>query len=97
MVPQLHSLILAAITETPFLGLSYSLKVTEAVRQLGMGNYFCEYRDLDLQTLKKKFELLYTYRSNVVKELAEKRRMLREKTDRYQEILRGLFTSDERV
>lgn len=94
---RLHSLILAAITETPFLGLSYSLKVTEAVRQLGMGNYFCEYRDLDLQTLKKKFELLYTYRSNVVKELAEKRRMLREKTDRYQEILRGLFTQGDRV
>lgn len=89
---RLHSVILAAVTETPFLGISYSLKVTEVIRQLGMGNYFCEYRELDLQTLKKKFELLFTYRKQIEKELEEKHCDFQKQTEEYSELLERMLT-----
>lgn len=89
---RLHSIILAAVTETPFLAISYSLKVTEVVRQLGMGNYFCEYRELDLQALKKKFELMFTYRRQIESELGEKRREFLKKCEDYTELLERVLT-----
>lgn len=88
---RLHSLIFSTITHTPFLALSYSLKVVEVVRQLGMDNYLSEYRTLNLEDLKKKFELLYGHRSDLENALAEGHKELEQKAEAYADLLKNLL------
>ena len=89
---RLHSLIFAAVTHTPFLGLSYSLKVAEVVRQLGMENYFCEYRFIELDVLKKKFEALFAHRAHLEKSLASMHELFEKQTDEYSVLLREMVS-----
>lgn len=87
---RLHSLIFSALVHTPFLGFSYSVKVSEVVRQLGMEDFLCEYRDLELEVLKKKFEKLFAERASIEKMLTTRQLELRHQTQKYGELLRGL-------
>lgn len=89
---RLHSLIFAAVTHTPFLGLSYSLKVAEVVRQLGMENYFCEYRFIELDVLKKKFEALFAHRAHLEKALVQMHAVFEKQTDEYSALLREIVS-----
>lgn len=88
---RLHSLIFSAITHTPFLALSYSLKVAEVVKQLGMEDFLNEYRFVDPEVLRKQFEKLFTERAHVEKALAEKHRELAKRTEGYELLLRELL------
>ncbi len=89
---RLHSLIFSTLTHTPFLALSYSLKVSEVVSQLEMENYLCEYRFIDLEQLKKKFEALFSHRAHLEKALAEKQKLLASKTEDYKKLLQELVS-----
>jgi polysaccharide pyruvyl transferase CsaB len=90
---RLHSIIFSAVTGTPFLALSYSLKVAEVARQLGMGQFFCEYRFLDLDVLKKKFEKLYDGREHVEKLLHLKHQQFCAETAQYTELLKRFLSN----
>ncbi len=87
---RLHSIIFSAITHTPFLALSYSLKVAEVAKQLGMEDFLDEYRFVDLDTLKKKFEKLFSERTHVEKSLEEMHKELEHKTEQYAHMIKQL-------
>jgi polysaccharide pyruvyl transferase CsaB len=55
---RLHSLIFSVLTETPFLALSYSSKITAFLSDLELSDYCLKWEDVTLEDLKKRFEAL---------------------------------------
>ena len=47
----MHSCILAAIVETPFVALSYSDKISDLGQEMGLGDYFFSFQQIDNVTL----------------------------------------------
>jgi len=88
---RLHSLIFSTLEHTPFLGLSYSQKVTEVVNQLGMENYLVNVADLDLKNLQEKFDALILHEENIKKNLTEKHQKFSDETKKYGEFLKNLL------
>lgn len=54
---RLHSVILAVLTKTPFVALSYSKKVKDFADTVEMGEFVLDYQNFNLEQLKKIFEL----------------------------------------
>lgn len=53
---RLHSVILAVLTKTPFVALSYSKKVKDFADTVEMGEFVLDYNNFTLEQLKKVFE-----------------------------------------
>lgn len=74
---RLHSLIFSVLTQTPFLALSYSSKVSGLVNDLEMADYMLEWDKFDLSDLKKSFIKLMDNYEPVKKNLSEKNILIR--------------------
>jgi polysaccharide pyruvyl transferase CsaB len=55
---RLHSIILSIIVKRPFLALSYSTKVADFLKSVGMDNWV-EYEQIEAEILEKSFEKIY--------------------------------------
>lgn len=70
---RLHSLIFATLTSTPFLGLSYSSKVSGLVKDLEMSDYMVEWEHFSLIDLQTKFNTLINNHEQIQAHLAYQR------------------------
>jgi polysaccharide pyruvyl transferase CsaB len=90
---RLHSLIFATLTETPFLALSYSEKVSAFVKELELDPYLFDWSDLNYKDLQQKFQKLEKEHIAVSQKLAQKKLIFAEKVRQNQAILTELEKS----
>jgi len=85
---RLHSLIFSALAHTPFVGLSYSEKVRQFVKQVHMEEYLFEWENLELQLLKDAFEGMLKHRDEISVRIDDAVFDLRAKAMEHEELLR---------
>lgn len=59
---RLHSLILASLAHKPFMAISYSQKVSEVVKSLGIEKYLIDWKDFSAEKAKQIFDQLWGVR-----------------------------------
>jgi polysaccharide pyruvyl transferase CsaB len=74
---RLHSLVFSALSQTPFIALSYSSKVTSFVNELDLGEYCLDYENLDPDELKERFKGLMRNYDEIQMNLNEKQLSMR--------------------
>ena len=90
---RLHSLIFAAMTQTPFLALSYSDKVAGLTKELEMSDYLLNWDNFDFNDLKALFRRLTLSYEKISLRLGEKNILLRAKAREHEPLLRTFFDS----
>lgn len=86
---RLHSLIFATQTETPFLALSYSDKVSSFVADLGLTDYLLPWESVDLPTLQSRFKLLMKNYDHAQSVLNEKNVLMRARVHEHEGLLKA--------
>jgi polysaccharide pyruvyl transferase CsaB len=90
---RLHSLIFSTMTQTPFIALSYSDKVSSFVSDLTLADYIMPWEELTTEELKRRFNLLLKNYDHVRNTLMEQNILMRKKAHDHEEILRSFFAS----
>lgn len=89
---RLHSLIFSSLTHTPFVGLSYSAKVRQFSRQIGMEEFILDWPDFDLDNLQERFEKVVLHRDELSEQLDEAVMKQRKKALGHEELLQRVLS-----
>ncbi len=84
---RLHSLIFSALAGCPFIGISYSSKVRESAKKMGMDGFVIDLKAVSLPHLTEKYEKIITERIEISREMKNKSAELRAKTREHEKIL----------
>jgi len=78
---RLHTIILAVVSLTPFLAISYTDKVKSFCKELSLQKYCIEINNLDESILIKNFEYILNNKDKVIKEMSNKLREINKRLD----------------
>lgn len=88
---RLHSLIFATLTATPFLGLSYSSKVSGLLKDMEMSEYMVEWDNFSLKDLQERFDILMNKREQIQAHLKKQRAKLAQLAEEHVKLLQQNF------
>ncbi|MCC6643755.1 polysaccharide pyruvyl transferase family protein, partial [Candidatus Peregrinibacteria bacterium] len=88
---RLHSVILAVLSKTPFIALSYSKKVKDFDATVGMKDFVLDYQKLNLDDLKKMVKNLLLVEKDVAINLEKEKLKNTYKFFDHEKLLKKLF------
>lgn len=90
---RLHSLIFSALAGCPFIGISYSSKVRESAKKLGMDGFVIDLKTISLPLLTEKYEKISKDRNEIRAKMKQKSIELRAKAKDHVRILSDIMDS----